>query len=123
MHLPILTDIVVILGLSVLILLLFQRLKLPSILGFLITGIVAGPYGLSLTTNVHDVEMLAEIGIIFLLFIIGIEFSLKTLSSIKTTVLIGGSLRSMPYRSSVSCVSSLRSVSSGAALCMRNASS
>jgi len=93
MHLPMLTDIVVILGLSVLILLLFQHLKLPSILGFLITGIVAGPYGLSLATNVRDVEMLAEIGVIFLLFIIGMEFSLKTLSSIKTTVLIGGLLQ------------------------------
>ncbi|MCF8349367.1 MAG: cation:proton antiporter, partial [Bacteroidales bacterium] len=75
MEIPILTDIVIILGLSVFIILLFQRLKLPVILGFLITGIIVGPHGLNLIKAVHEVELLAEIGIIFLLFLIGIEFS------------------------------------------------
>ena len=87
---PLLKDIVIILGASVLIILLFQRMKLPSILGFLITGILVGPYGLSLIKASHEVELMAEIGIIFLLFVIGIEFSLKTLSSIKRTVILGG---------------------------------
>lgn len=93
MELPILPDIVIILGLSVLIILLFQKLKLPSILGFLLTGIIVGPYGLNLIEAVHEVELLSEIGIIFLLFVIGIEFSLKGLSSIRNTVLIGGLLQ------------------------------
>jgi monovalent cation:H+ antiporter-2, CPA2 family len=93
MHLPMINDVVIILGLSVLMLFLFHRLRLPGILGFLFAGVVAGPYGLSLVKDVHNVEPLAELGIIFLLFIIGVEFSLKTLSSIKSTVFIGGFLQ------------------------------
>jgi len=90
MDIPILKDIVIILGLSVVIVLIFQRFKLPSVLGFLITGLIVGPNGLKLIHATHDVEVIAEIGIIFLLFVIGIEFSLKTLASIKKTVLLGG---------------------------------
>jgi len=93
MELPLLPDIVIILGSSVLIILLFQKLKLPSILGFLLTGILVGPHGLNLIKAIHQVELLAEIGIIFLLFVIGIEFSLKGLASIKRTVLTGGLLQ------------------------------
>lgn len=90
MNIPLLPDIVIILGLSVFIVLIFQRLKLPSILGFLLTGIVIGPHGLSLVDVSHEVELMAEIGIIFLLFVIGIEFSLSALASIKKTVMWGG---------------------------------
>ena len=93
MEIPILKDIVIILGLSVLIILLFNRLKIPPILGFLITGIISGPHGLNLVSAGHEVELLSEIGIIFLLFVIGIEFSLKGLVSIKNTVLWGGMMQ------------------------------
>jgi Kef-type K+ transport system membrane component KefB len=44
MQIPILTDIVVILGLSIAVILLFRKLGIPSIIGYLITGIIAGPY-------------------------------------------------------------------------------
>ena len=57
------------------------------------TGILAGPRGLRLIKAVHDVEILAEIGIVLLLFTIGIEFSLKKLLQIKKLVLVGGSLQ------------------------------
>ncbi|GAB5538276.1 MAG: monovalent cation:proton antiporter family protein [Salibacteraceae bacterium] len=90
MSLPLLPDIVIILGLAVVINLLFQRIKIPTILGFLLTGIVAGPNGLNLISATHEVELLAEIGIIFLLFVIGIEFSIKSLISIRNTVIWGG---------------------------------
>lgn len=93
MEIPLLKDIVIILGLSVVIILAFQRLKLPSIIGFLLTGIIIGPSGLSLISAIHEVELLAEIGVIFLLFVIGIEFSLKGLISIRRTVLGGGTLQ------------------------------
>ncbi|MEX1002417.1 MAG: cation:proton antiporter [Crocinitomicaceae bacterium] len=93
MEFPLLPDIVIILGLSVIIVLLFQKFKLPSILGFLITGMIVGPHGLNLIQVSHEVEILSEIGIIFLLFVIGIEFSLKGLASIKNTVLLGGGLQ------------------------------
>ncbi len=93
MELPLLQEVVIILGLSVLIILIFQRFKMPSILGFLITGMIAGPNGFSLISASHEVEILSEIGVIFLLFIIGIEFSIKALIKVKKTVLLGGSLQ------------------------------
>ncbi|WBL21184.1 monovalent cation:proton antiporter family protein [Zunongwangia sp. HRR-M8] len=93
MEIPILQDIVVILGLSVLIILVIQKIKIPSILGFLLAGIIAGPHAFNLISNGHEVELLSEIGIIFLLFVIGIELSLKGLAAIKNTIFIGGGLQ------------------------------
>lgn len=93
MEIPILKEVVIILALSVVLILIFQKLKLPTILGFLIAGMVVGPYGLSLVNASEEVELLAEIGVIFLLFVIGIEFSLKGLMAIKKTVLLGGAVQ------------------------------
>ncbi len=93
MEIPMLQDIVIILGLSILIILVFQKLKLPAILGFLLAGIIAGPYAFNLISSQHEVELLSEIGIIFLLFVIGIELSLKGLASIKRIIFLGGGLQ------------------------------
>ena len=93
MEIPLLKDIVIIFVLSVVVLYLFQRIKVPTIVGFFITGILAGPGGLGLISAVSEVQFLAEIGVIFLLFTIGIEFSLEKFSQLKRSVLIGGSLQ------------------------------
>lgn len=93
MHLPLLDDILVLLSFSVVIVFLLQRVRLPSILGFLITGVIIGPYGLSLVNAIEEVEIIAEIGVILLLFVIGMELSIKQLASIKKTVFIGGALQ------------------------------
>ena len=93
MELTLLRDVVVILGLAVIVLFIFQRVKIPSIIGFLLTGIIAGPSVLGLISATREVEILAEIGIIFLLFTIGIEFSLDRFSKMKRSVLIGGSIQ------------------------------
>ena len=93
MHLPLLQDILILLGFSVVIVFVLQRLKLPSIIGFLLTGVIIGPYGLSLINAVEQVEILSEIGVILLLFVIGMELSFKQLASIKKTVFIGGFLQ------------------------------
>ncbi len=93
MHLPLLPDILILLGFSILIVFVLQRLKLPSIIGFLLTGVIIGPYGLSLIKAVEQVEILSEIGVILLLFVIGMELSIKQLASIKKTVFIGGLLQ------------------------------
>lgn len=90
MHIPLLQDILILLGFSVVIVFVLQRLKLPSIIGFLITGVIIGPYGLSLVKAFEEVEILSEIGVILLLFVIGMELSIKQLISIKKTVFIGG---------------------------------
>lgn len=93
MELTLLTDIVIILGVSVPLILLFQRFQLPSILGLILAGIIVGPHALSLVQSAHDVEIMSEIGVIFLLFVIGIEFSLAQLAQIRRTVFIGGFLQ------------------------------
>ncbi|MBM3431672.1 MAG: potassium transporter KefB [Bacteroidetes bacterium] len=93
MHLPLIQDILILLGFSVVIVFVLQKLKLPSIIGFLLTGIIIGPYGLSLINDLEQVEVLSEIGVILLLFVIGMELSLKQLASIKKTVFIGGLLQ------------------------------
>ena len=92
-EIPILSDIVIILGLSIFVILLFRKLKVPPIIGFLITGIIAGPYGFQLIEATEGVKVFAEIGVILLLFIIGIEFSIKSLISIKKAVFIGGAVQ------------------------------
>jgi CPA2 family monovalent cation:H+ antiporter-2 len=93
MEIPLLTDIAIILGLSIGILFVFLRLKMPALIGFFLTGILAGPHGLGLVKAVHEVEALAEIGVVLLLFTIGIEFSLNQLLQIRKSVLLGGSLQ------------------------------
>lgn len=92
-EIPLLRDIVVILVASVLVLVVSSRLRIPTIVGFLITGMIIGPYGLGLVRSVHEVELLAEIGIVLLLFTIGMEFSVKELLRAKTAVLVGGMLQ------------------------------
>lgn len=93
MDLSLLQDILVLLGFSVIIVFLLQRIKLPSILGFLITGIVIGPHGFSLVQEVEQVETISQIGVILLLFVIGMEMSIKQLALIKKTVFVGGFLQ------------------------------
>ena len=90
---PLLQDILILLVFSVVIVFVLQRLKLPSIIGFLLTGVIIGPYGLSLIKAVEQVEILSEVGVILLLFVIGMELSIKQLVSIKKTVFIGGFLQ------------------------------
>lgn len=88
---PLLADIVVILALSVGVLILFHRARIPAVVGFFLTGILAGPHGFGLVQAVHQVEILAEVGVVLLLFVIGLEFSVETLLRMGRTLLLGGS--------------------------------
>lgn len=90
MDFPLLHDIVILLGFSVVVVFILQRFRLPSILGFLLTGLMIGPYGFSLIEKHEQIEILSEIGVILLLFVIGMELTVKQLSSIKRTVFYGG---------------------------------
>lgn len=90
---PLFTDVIVILLLSVAVILAFSRLKLPSIIGFLVTGVLAGPTAFGLISAHTEVDFLAEIGVILLMFTIGLEFSLKSLAKIQRAVFLGGSLQ------------------------------
>lgn len=93
MEYVVLKDIGILFCLALFTVVLFQRLMLPSIIGFLVTGILAGPHALAVIESSHEVEKLAEIGVILLLFTIGIELSLKELIRIKHLLLWGGGLQ------------------------------
>ena len=74
--------------------LIMQRLQQPLILGYIVAGILLGPYTGGLTiTDIHDIELLAEIGVALLLFALGLEFSLKDLKPVKLVALIGTPLQ------------------------------
>lgn len=93
MDLTLFTDVEKIFGLSIIILLLFHRYKLSPILGFLVTGMIAGPHLFAIIRDVEQVEALADIGIILLLFTIGVEMSIRELWDIRKFILIGGGLQ------------------------------
>ncbi|MFH1537550.1 MAG: cation:proton antiporter [bacterium] len=93
METPLLKDIVIIFGLAIAVLFICHRLRVPTVVGFLLTGIFVGPYGLGLVKSIHEVENFAEVGVVLLLFTIGIEFSFQRLLRIRKSILIGGSLQ------------------------------
>ncbi|HVF29334.1 MAG TPA: cation:proton antiporter [Pyrinomonadaceae bacterium] len=94
MHTPqLFSDLLIILLVSVPVAFICLRLKLPLLVGLMLTGIAIGPSGLSLIHELSAVEALAEIGVMLLLFTIGLEFSIKRLAEMKRLVLIGGGLQ------------------------------
>src|SRR5688572_27008737 len=70
-----------------------SRLKLPTVGGLLLAGAILGPFGLGLVRSVHAIEVLAEVGVVLLLFSIGLEFSLTRLRDIFRQVALGGVLQ------------------------------
>ncbi|MBM4347941.1 MAG: potassium transporter KefB, partial [Deltaproteobacteria bacterium] len=90
MELGFLKTLVIIFGVSASVIFLLHKLRIPSIVGFLTAGVLLGPHGFGLIRDIHEVELLAEIGIILLLFTIGLEISLKNLKRIRSAVLGGG---------------------------------
>ncbi|MHB8880043.1 MAG: cation:proton antiporter domain-containing protein [Thermodesulfovibrionales bacterium] len=90
METDILRSLVIILSVSAVIVFVLNRIKIPSLVGFLLAGVLIGPHGLALLRDTHAVELMAEIGVVLLLFTIGIEFSLSRLVRMKTAVLAGG---------------------------------
>jgi len=65
---------------------LFRWLKLPPMLGYLAVGVVIGPHALALSNNAEDVRHLGEFGVVFLMFVIGLEFNLPKLRSMRRHV-------------------------------------
>jgi CPA2 family monovalent cation:H+ antiporter-2 len=93
MQILLLNDIMIIFGLAIVVIFICNRLRIPAVVGYLLTGIIVGPYGFGFISALHEVEILAEIGIVLLLFTIGIEFSFRKLLDTKKSVLIGGPLQ------------------------------
>jgi CPA2 family monovalent cation:H+ antiporter-2 len=88
-----LTDLLIIFGLSIPVVFTFSKLKIAPLVGFLLAGILAGPFGFGLIREIGNIEFLAEIGVVLLLFTIGLEFSLRELLKLRRIVLLGGGLQ------------------------------
>ena len=88
-----LRDLVVLFGIAVLVSYVFRVLKLSTIAGFLVSGAVVGPFGLGLISNLEDVQRMSEIGVMLLLFSIGVEFSAEKLFRMKWVAIVGGGLQ------------------------------
>lgn len=94
MHgLIILQDLLILLALSIPVVALAQRARIPAIVGFLVVGAIAGPHGFRLIGQPEVVRELAEVGVVLLLFTIGLELSLSHIARLRRTVLQGGLLQ------------------------------
>jgi monovalent cation:H+ antiporter-2, CPA2 family len=89
----ILRDLVVLFATALPIVYVFQRLNVPSVVGFLIAGIVIGPNGAGLIAQTADVESLAELGLVLLLFVVGLELSLAQLTRLGRVIICSASLQ------------------------------
>ena len=74
-HVPLLEEVAVIAGISVLVSVVLSRFGVPAVTGLLATGALIGPNAIGLVTNREDIEILSEVGVVLLLFTIGLEFS------------------------------------------------
>ena len=88
-----LRDALVYLGAAVVCVPLAKRLRLGSVLGYLIAGCLIGPWGLAFVTNVDSILRFAEFGVVLMLFLIGLELDVKRLVEMHTTVFGGGALQ------------------------------
>jgi CPA2 family monovalent cation:H+ antiporter-2 len=77
-------------ALSVAVTSLCHKVRIPPVVGFLLTGVVAGPHGLGLVSAAHEVDLMAEAGVVLLLFTIGLELSFGELARLKKSVFLGG---------------------------------
>ncbi len=89
----ILSELVLLLAVIIVVISIFRKVNIPPLVGFLISGLIIGPYGIKLVKNIDAVNILAEVGVVLLLFTIGLEFSLTRLKRIKKIVLVGGGLQ------------------------------
>ena len=69
--------------------LLAQRIRQPLVLGYILAGMVVGPYGFAVVSDMHEIELLAEIGVALLLFALGLEFAFRDLLPVRAIALIG----------------------------------
>jgi CPA2 family monovalent cation:H+ antiporter-2 len=91
-HAP-LAELVVTYAIALGLILVLSRIRIPPIVSFIVAGAVAGPAGIGIVKTQDDVEMLAEMGIVLLLFTVGLEFSLTEIRRIWRKVLIGGTIQ------------------------------
>jgi CPA2 family monovalent cation:H+ antiporter-2 len=90
---PLLQQLVLAAGVGVLAAMVLGRLRLPSVAGFIVAGVVVGPHGLTLIGGGDRIHLLADIGVALLLFTIGLELSVMRLAHLGRLVVVGGTLQ------------------------------
>lgn len=86
-------DIIIIIVAALLGGLIAQKMRQPLLLGYILVGVIIGPFSGGIISDPHEVEKLAEIGVALLLFALGLEFSLQDLKPVKYVALIGGPIQ------------------------------
>ncbi|MGQ0765974.1 MAG: cation:proton antiporter [Gemmatimonadota bacterium] len=94
MHgIPLLRDLVILVAVAIPVVIIMSRLRIPTLVGFLLTGILIGPSALGLVGQLESVSVLAEVGAVLLLFAVGLELSLSSIVRLGGAVLKGGGLQ------------------------------
>jgi CPA2 family monovalent cation:H+ antiporter-2 len=88
-----LRDLVVILAAAVAVVVAFRRIQLPAIAGFIVAGAALGPAGFGWVNDAEEIRHLAEIGVVLLLFTVGLEFPLGELRRLGRVLTVGGGLQ------------------------------
>jgi Kef-type K+ transport system membrane component KefB len=88
-QLTLIVEMVTVLGAATVGGLVASRLRQPALLGYLVSGMVVGPFGLKLVEAEGDIQVLSEVGVALLLFALGVEFSLKELLRVRAIALGG----------------------------------
>ena len=89
---PLLDELAIIAAIATVLAVILARLRLPTVAGLLLAGALLGPHALGAVHSVEAIEILAELGVVLLLFTIGLEFSLARLKNIFKQVAVGGIL-------------------------------
>ena len=90
---PLLDELAIISAIATVLAVVLARLRLPAVAGLLLAGAVLGPHALGAVHSVEAIEILSELGVVLLLFTIGLEFSLARLRHIFRQVALGGILQ------------------------------
>lgn len=80
-------------AMGVLLLIITQRLRMPTVIGYLLVGVILGPSGIDFMHQTHELDLFAEMGVVFLLFAIGLEVSLSQIIQMRRSVLFVGSIQ------------------------------
>ena len=103
---PFLRDLIVVLAASFPVLWICRRLRLPQIVGFLVTGIAIGPHALGWVQEVERVRPISELGVALILLFVGLAFPLRKLRTLGRTALVGGSFQMALTTAAVAALSS-----------------
>jgi CPA2 family monovalent cation:H+ antiporter-2 len=108
-----LRDLLIVFALGGLVVYLLRPIKVPSLVGLLVAGVLVGPHGFSLVNDTKNVETLAEIGVVLLLFTIGLELSIGHLVGMWRTLILGGGAQVVLTVTFISLCASAAGLSAG----------